>query len=421
MAISNVFDAFQRSHPLITNPTALSLDHIPQKIVHRDQQIKALANMLAPILSGYPPFNIIVSGQPGTGKSVTVDYVLNLLEEKAKEKNIDLTVVRCNCRLKPTLYATLSEIAKTMDIDPKSRHQSSNIISAITDRLKGTKGLLVVSLDEVDRSQELGDIMAVLIRLNEMMRETKVSFIAISNKVALKSFFTSIPGSQKNKGFVVDEGSISRIKTTTMEVMFPRYSADELKDILKNRIGEAFYSREAVADGAVSLIAAYASQANGHARYAINLLAAAAKLAQAAGSNVVKEEHVEKACSEVELGLVAEHIDALAPRQYATLLSVYIARKGSTGPVNSGVVYQTFLSIAKLRNWTWGITDRSFETRLSELHAYGLIECNVETGRLPDGRRGRTTLISMPAHVCNYLKQKEERLAAEEKKLVEEF
>ncbi|MEJ2271641.1 MAG: hypothetical protein P8X91_03995 [Candidatus Bathyarchaeota archaeon] len=67
-------------------------DYIPDKLPHRDIQIKCLGGIVAPVLRCSPCSNVFIYGKTGTGKTAVTKYVLNKLTSKANELGADIEV-----------------------------------------------------------------------------------------------------------------------------------------------------------------------------------------------------------------------------------------------------------------------------------------------------------------------------------------
>ena len=78
------------NNSLFKNKGVLQVRYTPESIPHRDDQIKAIASILASTLRGERPSNLFVYGKTGTGKTLSVQYVRDELIKKAGDIGIDL-------------------------------------------------------------------------------------------------------------------------------------------------------------------------------------------------------------------------------------------------------------------------------------------------------------------------------------------
>ena len=67
---------------IIKNSEVLISGFIPERVIHREGQIKTLRDDLLPLLNGNQPRNAFLWGDPGTGKTVLSRYLLSELKKE---------------------------------------------------------------------------------------------------------------------------------------------------------------------------------------------------------------------------------------------------------------------------------------------------------------------------------------------------
>ena len=102
--LNEIFNRFLTKDNIFQNRDVLRHDYIPNKLPHRDEEIKKIANILAPSLKNSKVSNIFIYGKTGTGKTAVTKYVLNHLEKKATIIGSDLKVCYINCKFAGTNY-----------------------------------------------------------------------------------------------------------------------------------------------------------------------------------------------------------------------------------------------------------------------------------------------------------------------------
>jgi len=296
------------------NESVLDPSFMPDHLVHREKELRELADILKVTADGRKPQNILVSGQPGTGKTSSARYVLNQLADFTKRAHS----VYINCWQAASDTAVLSEIALSLKIAmPRRGVAADEIAERILEVLAKENKIAILVLDEVDRLMAQGG-EATLYRFSrsEELGKAKVALIGITNDVE----------------FVAKVDERIRSSLAQQRIEFERYRVAELKDILNERVKLAFHS--AVVDpDAVALCAAHAAKHGGDARIAISLLRAAGLEAERAGSAKVTVEHVRSAIDRIVLTKAERKIEEMSEIEQS------IVSELMKGPRASGELY----------------------------------------------------------------------------------
>ena len=72
--LDGIFDSFD-NNTIFRDKSMLQSNYKPEQILHREEQIKQIASILAPVLRGEKPSNLFLYGKTGTGKTFSIDYV----------------------------------------------------------------------------------------------------------------------------------------------------------------------------------------------------------------------------------------------------------------------------------------------------------------------------------------------------------
>lgn len=96
--LNNVFNQFLETTPIFRDREVLRHDYIPNKLPHREVQIRYLGEIATPVLLGSRCSNIFIYGKTGTGKTAVIKYVLSRLTRKAQELGAPIKVCYINCR-----------------------------------------------------------------------------------------------------------------------------------------------------------------------------------------------------------------------------------------------------------------------------------------------------------------------------------
>src|SRR5208283_4457244 len=115
--LDKIFNSFDKN-TIFKDKTFLQINYHPDEIPHRDEQIKQIASILAPVLRGERGSNLFLYGKTGTGKTLSIQYVKQELLKRALESNtFKLRIEYLNCKLRKvsdTEYRILAELIKKL-------------------------------------------------------------------------------------------------------------------------------------------------------------------------------------------------------------------------------------------------------------------------------------------------------------------
>jgi cell division control protein 6 len=374
--LDEVFGKFVNNIKIFKDREVLRHDYLPDKLPHRDEQIRQIGETMAPVLKGARGSNVFVYGKTGTGKTAVTKYVLSHLEAKAKEFNAPIKFFYVNCRLVGSEYRIFASLCQSIGISvPFTGLSVGEVFDRFKAGLDDSKIIFIIVLDEIDALiKTRGDnLLYELTRINEALCKSKVSIAGISNDLRLKEF--------------LDPRVFSSLSEE--EIVFSSYDADELKNILLERAKLAFHDG-ALSDGALSICAALAAAEHGDARRALDLLRVAGEVAERKGANIVIEENVREAEKHIEHNRVIEALQNLPLHSKLVVLSIHHLREAETRRVITGEIYEVYselcgeLGVAPL-------TQRRLSTLVNELDCMGLLNSKI----VSMGRYGRTKKIRL--------------------------
>lgn len=377
--LDRFFKDFLDKESVFINKTILEAKYTPENVPHRDDQIKQIANILAPCLKLEKPSNLFVYGKTGTGKTLSAICTTNKLKELAEAKSIPLNILYLNCKLKRTAdteYRLIAELARMLGKEvPATGLPTEEVYNLFYKELDSKKQLVLLILDEIDQLiKKAGDqILYGLTRINSSLERSKVSIIGISNDLK----------------FADDLDPRVKSSLSEEEIMFPSYNALQLQDILRERAKQAF-KENAISPGVIEKCAAYAAHEHGDARRALELLRVAGDIADRNDCPQVNLTHIDEAESKIEKDRVLD-IVSTQPKQFqATLfsiISIYSKRKEF---IFTGEIYELYKNLcAKIG--LIPLTQRRLSDIIAELDMLGIITARV----ISKGRYGRTREIAL--------------------------
>ncbi|MCL1978484.1 MAG: orc1/cdc6 family replication initiation protein [Candidatus Bathyarchaeota archaeon] len=371
--LDDVFDSFVNRINLFRDREVLRHDYIPDKLPHREDQIRLLGERVAPVLKDARCSNIFIYGKTGTGKTAVTKYVLSHLEAKAKQYGAQVKFCYINCRMTGSEYRVFASLSQSVGMSiPFTGLSVEEVFDRFRASLDTSRILFIIVLDEVDALiKEKGDaFMYELTRINETLVKSKVSIIGISNDLRLKEF--------------LDPRVFSSLSEE--ELVFRPYDAGELRNILFER-SKLSFQEGALTDSALSICSALAAAEHGDARRALDLLRVAGEVAERQEAKNITEEHVYQAEKHIEHNRVVEALKNLTLHSKLVLLSVYHLNKSNA---TTGEIYDVYNELCG--EFGAGLlTQRRLGSLVNELDSMGLVNAKV----VSMGRYGRTKKIRL--------------------------
>jgi cell division control protein 6 len=371
--LDGVFEKFVNGAKLFKDREVLRHDYLPERLPHREEQIRILGETVAPVLRDARCSNIFIYGKTGTGKTAVTKYVLNHLEAKAKDYGAPVKFCYVNCRMTGSEYRVFANLSQNIGMAiPFTGLSVGEVFDRFQNGLDTSRTIFIVALDEVDALiKTRGDgLLYELTRINETLHKSKVSIIGISNDLRLKEF--------------LDPRVFSSLSEE--EMVFRPYDASELRNILLERSKLSFHEG-ALSEAALNICSALAAAEHGDARRALDLLRVAGEVAERQGAKVITEEHVREAEKHIEHNRVIEALQNLTLHSKLVLLSVYHLSKSSA---TTGEIYDIYNELCGELG-AGLLTQRRLGTLVNELDAMGLLNAKV----VSMGRYGRTKKIRL--------------------------
>ena len=346
----------------------LSPYYIPKRLPHREQQIKMLLSIYGSIIrdiwNAYPRITQIV-GAAGTGKTCTTIRFGELIVDEAREKGVSLKHIYMNCKVDGvTRYVLYGNLVRK--VTPKISTKSlspEEMIRQLIEYLKFEEIFLIITFDEIDYFVQMNPkehIIYDLTRIPEIQPGEPTPIIGeIFIARSLKWHDLLEPGEKSTLGMGIIE--------------FPRYTSSQIRDILKDRIEEAFQPHVVLEDTLDFISDLTANPpVNGDVRVGLELLYYSGVLAENVGSNKVLPEHVRKVYSEINPTITTEDIMNLSSDGRLVLLALVRGLKAS------GSAYISLREMRKFYNIVCEEYDvkpvEDFEAQVQDLIYRGIID-----------------------------------------------
>lgn len=377
--LNDVFEKYMKNKPIFQNKSYIQSNYIPELINHRDNEIKLIGEILASSLRMEKPSNLFLYGKTGTGKTLTVQYVINQLQEMANINKIPIKILYINCKLKKiadTEYRIIAQFIREMGKDvPATGLPTDEVYKIFLNLIDNEKQIVILVLDEIDQLiKKTGDeILYNMTRINSELKNAQMSIVGISNDLMFADHLDP------------------RIKSSLSEeeMSFSPYNAVQLKSILQQRSKIAFVEN-VLEQGLIEKCAAYAARDHGDARRALELLRVAGEVAERNGKKKVEISDLDIAESKIEKDKVIDIVSTQPKQHQLVLYSIISITNKTKKETLTGDIYDYYKTICTETGMR-PLTQRRVSDIISEFDMLGLIFGKV----ISKGRYGRTRQITM--------------------------
>ncbi len=361
--IDRILDAVEAGESIIKNRDVLRLDYVPDTVQHRDSELEQVTQSLSPILKQSRPSNLLVYGEPGTGKTLVIKKVIENIKKRVEKSNFPINVAYSNSKNETAVYGLLVSLGRQLNFNEKELPTTglsiSEVFKRILNKIEEQKLNIIFVIDEIDnlaeKAQKTGnDILYQLTRANDQLEQGSITLVGISNKLTFRD--------------LLDPRVISSLGEE--EIIFSNYNAEQIKAILRERIKDAFVEN-AVEESALDLCAKKAAQQHGDARRAIDVLLKAGEIADRRQSKKVTDTYIREAFDKIEEKLVKTTLEKYPLHKKLVVIAVMRASNFTTGEI-----YQIYKNLCKALGRD-ELTNRRITQMLTEIELFGIISGRI--------------------------------------------
>ncbi len=360
----------------------LSLEFIPAKLPHRENQLKFLAELFRSVIDrpGTTSPKVLITGDIGTGKTVLVTRFGTDMARTAKTLKLNIRYIHINCReYRGSLFMILKRVLQTFNPSfPQRGFSSEELLQILLDQLEDKNLHIILALDEADMLIKTeGSSLYNLTRIQEERpgRPVRLSLLLVVRELRLLE--------------TLDKSTQSTLQRNIIRL--ERYTTPQLETILGERV-ELSFKNGTVPETLVNFVADQAAP-SGDARFAIELLWRAGKYADSEGARELKPDHVRMAQNNIYPVLRTDYAQHLNLHEKLLLLALArVLERTNENYATMGEMEIAYRMACEEHKEKYRAHTQVWKY-VQNLSATGVLSTQLSTA----GFRGKTTLLGISA------------------------
>ncbi|RME78540.1 AAA family ATPase [Candidatus Woesearchaeota archaeon] len=341
-------DMLGSGESVFLNELALDYSFLPKLLPFRESEQHYIAQCIAPLLQGRTGKNLLIHGAPGIGKTAAARMVLKELEEEYDE----VECIYINCWTKNTTFKIYVDICEQLGYKLTHNKRSDELFNVIKNIVNKKSAVFV--FDEIDKVEDTEFLYTLV---EEIFKKT---IILITN----------------HEDWVDELEPRVRSRVLPEKVAFRPYSAQETKEILKQRSEYAFV--KGAWDAQAFALACEEASRFQDIRAGLYLLKEAGQHAEMSSSKKITSDHVKQALAKMDHFTIKDQEDLEDDAQ--RILEIIKAHDGS----RIGDLYEKYKQTGAT------VTYKTFQRRIRKLADNRFIDTKRVTGK-----DGNTTIIEI--------------------------
>ncbi len=372
---------------VLLHEETLEPSYLPPRLVRRDAELNLLLRRYRDGLGKGLPFHLLLTGGIGSGKTALARRLAADLERGGRLGDAPVRATYVNCWRRASDRTVMLDLLRSVDVSlPDRGYSLSEMMDVFEQGIRRAPAHRLILLDE---ASALVRGETKLVYLLSRSREVELGSISLV-LIASEDLFRYLdPASRSSFG-------------VTHRLALPPYTAEALTEVLIARAELALrrgaYDKEVL--GQIARIAA----PSGDARFALEMLLNAARVADDEGADALAAEHVRRAKGSLLPTVTESHLEELSTHELSVLLAISRTLKGKGASVPSQRLRAAHTALLEELGGA-AMSRTTFWRTLKELERDGLVTLE-STG---SGESSRVAMDELPASLLTTLL--EERLA----------
>ncbi len=302
---------------LLLREETLEPSYLPPKLPHREQELTLLFRRYREALARGVPFHLLLTGGVGSGKTALVRRLAADLERAGRLGEFPAKATYINCWRRASDRTVMLDLLRSVGVSlPDRGYSLSEMLDVLEQGVRRNPAHHLVLLDEASALVKQGTKLVYLLSRAREVGLGSMSLVLIAAEDLLP---------------FLDAPSRSSFGVTHRLALAP-YDRDALVDILASRAELALrpgsFDRDVL--GQIARVAA----PGGDARFALELLANAARAAEDVGADSLAAEHVRRAKGSILPTVSETQLEELTTNQLGVLLAISrsLKRRGTSVP-----------------------------------------------------------------------------------------
>lgn len=342
MIAPSLIEIYKKRKDVFKNSEVFEIEHSPKHLVKRNEA-NIIFNYFIAFIKSRVSQNIFLTGSFGSGKTAYAKYLRDDTRELIQQKKLNVIVEYINCRF-------LKDLWNLPKILIPNKEEDKDPIDILIENLD--KDVILI-LDEIDQSNNPSDFFYFLSRFREIQEQNKhkIMLILISNK---NEWDKRLDGS-------------TRSSLSLKKINFERYSEEQIKEILKQRIEEGLINPNELKPTILNTIVKNTFVNNSDLRIGLRAL----KMILIILEDKTKKLNESSASEIYDIALKeiqTERVADLDDQKYILLYSLIISGKALSKDVFE--FYEQLSKKMKIKSWKYA----RFVHYTNELYNQGFIE-----------------------------------------------